>query len=68
MTNQELLTKLDVAHQNTSQAILKLRNLNDNESLFTDLAKQTLNSEILQTVQLVISELEVISSELEGVI
>ena len=64
MTNQDLLNKLDAAHQTTSQAILQLRDLTEKEQLYTSAAKATIQSEIHAKVTLAISEMEIIAQEL----
>ena len=64
MTNQDLLNKLDAAHQTTSQAILQLRDLTEREQLYTSAAKATIQAEIHAKVTLAISEMEIIAQEL----
>ena len=64
MTNQDLLNKLDAAHQTTSQAILQLRDLTEKEALYTSAAKTTIQAEIHAKVTLAISEMEIIAQEL----
>ena len=64
MTNQDLLNKLDAAHQTTSQAILQLRDLTEKEALYTSVAKATIQAEIHAKVTLAISEMEIIAQEL----
>lgn len=64
MTNQELLQRLETTHQWTASAILQLRELEKNESNFTELAIQEIRNELLNNVQLTISEMEILSFEL----
>ena len=64
MTNQDLLNKLDAAHQTTSQAILQLRDLNEKGALYTSAAKATIQAELYAKVTLAISEMEIIAQEL----
>jgi len=64
MTNRELLERLETSHQWTAESILKLRELVKNEYRFTSQATTEMRSEILQNVQLTISEMEILSLEL----
>jgi len=66
MINQELLQRLETTHQWTASAILELRELVKNEGNFTDLAITEMRDEILNDVQLTISEMEILSLELES--
>lgn len=66
MTNQELLVRLESAQHWTNNGIAKLRELTENENRFTEAAIQELKSEALSSVQLNISEMEILSLELGG--
>jgi hypothetical protein len=66
MTSKELLNKLDTMHQQTAGAILKLREVIANEDKYTQTALEAINAEIIQSVQLAISEMEILSYELEA--
>ena len=65
MDNYELLQRLEETHKWTAEAILKLRELVKNEDKFTKQAIEDMRSEILQNVQLTISEMEILAMELE---
>ena len=64
MENKELLQRIEMTHQWTSQAILELRELVKNENKFTEQAIQDTRKEILDNVQLTISEMEILALEL----
>lgn len=66
MTNQELLERVETSHHWTAQAILQLRELIKNEGKFTPQAVLNMRNEILQNVQLTISEMEILALELEA--
>lgn len=66
MTNQELLKRLEISHQWTAKAILDLRELIKNEDRFTAPAIADMRAEVLRSVQLTISEMEILALELEG--
>ena len=66
MTNQELLERVEMSHKWTAQAILQLRELIKNEGKFTPQAVLNMRNEILQNVQLTISEMEILALELEA--
>ena len=66
MDNKELLQRLETTHQWTASAILELRELVKNEGNFTELAITEMRNKTLQNVQLTISEMEILSIELEG--
>lgn len=66
MTNQTLLKRLEVTHQWTAEAILRLRELIEHEDKFTAQAITDMRAEILRNVQLTISEMEILAMELEG--
>ena len=64
MTNEALLQRLETTHQWMASAILESRELVKNEGNFTEIAIQELKNEILNNVQLTISEMEILSLEL----
>ncbi|HYF75164.1 MAG TPA: hypothetical protein VD757_01145 [Candidatus Nitrosocosmicus sp.] len=64
MGNRELLERLEQTHKWTAEAILKLRELIENESKFTPEAVAEMRENILQKVQLNISEMEILALEL----
>lgn len=66
MNNEELLQRLETSHQWTASAILKLRELIKNEDKFTSQAIADMRNEVLQNVQLNISEMEILALELES--
>ena len=66
MGNKELLQKLEYTHQWTAKAILKLKELTQNEGKYTAQAITEARNEILQSVQLTISEMEILALELES--
>jgi len=66
MDNKELLERLEQSHNWTAKAILKLRELIQNEEKYTETAVQELRAEILTKVQLNISEMEILALELEA--
>lgn len=66
MNNQELLKRLETCHKWQSKAILELRELIKNEDKFTNKAIQETRNDILQKVQLNITEMEILAFELEG--
>ncbi len=66
MTNTQLLTSLDTAHQLTNSAILQLRDLTEHEADFTATAIARIKQEVLEKVQLAISEMQVLEAELGG--
>lgn len=66
MSNNELLERLEISNKWTADAILKLKELIENEHKFTEAAMQKLHSEILTKIQLNISEMEILALEVEG--
>lgn len=66
MDNNELLKRLKTTHDWTAKGILQLRELTKNEGKFTQQAVEYVKSEILQNVQLTISEMEILAMELES--
>jgi hypothetical protein len=66
MSNKELLQRIETCHEWQSKAILELRELIKNENKFTQQAIQEIKNDILQKVQLNISEMEILAFELEG--
>lgn len=66
MNNRELLQKIETCHIWQSKAILELRELIKNENKFTSQAINSMRNDILQNVQLNISEMEILAFELEG--
>lgn len=66
MSNEELLQRVETSHDWTAQAILKLRDLIKNEDKFTPQAITDMRAEILQNIQLNISEMEILALELES--
>lgn len=66
MDNRELLNKIETCHNWQSKAILELRELIKNENKFTQQSIQEIKNDILQKVQLNISEMEILAFELEG--
>ena len=66
MNYEELLQSLETSHQWTASAILRLRELIRNEDKFTAQAIADMRNEILQNVQLNISEMEILALELES--
>lgn len=66
MTNVELLKKIEVVHDWTGSVVLETRELLKNEDNFTETAKAEMRNEVLNNVQLVISEMEILSFELGG--
>lgn len=65
MDNAELLKRLEITHNWTSDAILELRELDKNKNNFTQQAIATLRNDTLKNVQLAISEMEILAMELE---
>jgi len=65
MDNKELLNRIKTCHEWQSKAILELQNLIDYEDKFTHQAIQEMRNDILQNIQLNISEMEILSMELE---
>lgn len=65
MDNHELLQRIETCHEWQSRAILELRELVKNEDKFTQQTIQEMQSNILQNVQLNISEMEILAMELE---
>lgn len=66
MDNKELLQRIETSHKWQSDAILNLRELIKNENRFTQTAADELRQNILQNVQLNISEMEILALELEA--
>ena len=66
MTNQELLQTIEKTHNWTANAILELRELVDKEDKYTQEAITEMKNTILNNVYLTISEMEILSIELEG--
>ena len=66
MNNRELLAKLEQTHRLTAQAILDLRELARNENKFTEQAANNIKDDILNKVQLNITEFEILEMELEA--
>lgn len=66
MDNKELLKRLEISHQWTAEAILKLRELVKNEDKFTQTAINEMRQDILTNIQLNISEMEILALELEA--
>ena len=66
MDNKELLRRIETSHKWQSDAILNLRELIKNENRFTQTATDELRQDILQNVQLNISEMEIMALELEA--
>lgn len=64
MNNQELLNRIETCHHWQSKAILELRELIQNESKYTQQAIQQMRNEIMQNIQLNISEMEILALEL----
>lgn len=65
MENRELLQRIETCHEWQSKAILELRELIKNENNFTQQAINEIRNDILQNVQLNISEMEILAMELE---
>ena len=66
MDNKQLLQRIETSHQWTAEAILKLRELVQNEDKFKQSAITEIRNEILQNIQLNISEMEILALELEA--
>lgn len=66
MENQELLYRLEWTHRLTAKAILELRELIQNVEKYTPEAVQQMRDGILNSVQMNISEFEILELELEG--
>lgn len=66
MDNKELLQTIEETHNWTAKAILELRELVAREEMYTEKAIQDMKNEILTNIQLTITEMELLSFELEG--
>ncbi len=64
MDHRELLQRLEISHQWTAEAILRLRELVKNEDKYTQTAINEIRNEVLQNIQLNISEMEILALEL----
>lgn len=65
MNNRELLNRVEACHQWQSEVILKLQDLIDYEDKLTQKAILDMRNDILQKIQLNISEMEILAMELE---
>ena len=66
MNTKDLLQRLEESHVWQSKAIIELRELIKNEDKFTSQAILELKNDVLQKVQLIITEMEILAFELEG--
>lgn len=64
MDDDKLLQTLETSHLWIAESILKLRELEKNKDKFTEQAINEMRNEILQNIQLNISEMEILSLEL----
>lgn len=64
MKNNELLKRIENCHEWQSQAILELRELIKNENNFTQEAITEIRNNVLQKIQLNITEMEILAMEL----